>query len=52
MPTPAKYLVGRKTDFGVTNIRNPNAWRKWPGCKTGAKPVSKDFHHNFATINN
>jgi putative SOS response-associated peptidase YedK len=31
MPTPPKFLEGRKTDPGVTNIRNPGSphWRPW-----------------------
>lgn len=33
MPTPPKYLEGRKTDKGVTNIRNVASphWRRWLG---------------------
>ena len=33
MPTPATYLVGKRTDRGVTNIRNPASahWRPWLG---------------------
>ncbi|MEO8531736.1 MAG: SOS response-associated peptidase, partial [Deltaproteobacteria bacterium] len=31
MPTPAPFLVGKKTDRGVTNIRNAASphWRQW-----------------------
>jgi len=31
MPTPPKFLEGRKSDSGVTNIRNPKSphWRRW-----------------------
>jgi len=31
MPTPLKFLEGKKTDPGVTNIRNPSSqhWRRW-----------------------
>jgi len=31
MPTPQKSLEGKKTDSGVTNIRNPSSphWRRW-----------------------
>lgn len=31
MPTPPKYLEGKKTDKGVTNIRNVSSphWRRW-----------------------
>lgn len=33
MPTPPQYLVGKKTDRGVTNIRNARSphWRRWLG---------------------
>ena len=33
LPTPAQYLVGKKTDRGVTNIRNTASphWRQWLG---------------------
>lgn len=33
LPTPPQYLVGKKTDRGVTNIRNPASphWRRWLG---------------------
>lgn len=33
MPTPAKYLEGKRTDPGVTNIRNvaSSHWRRWLG---------------------
>jgi len=33
MPTPPKYLEGKKTDRGVTNIRNVRSphWRRWLG---------------------
>ncbi|MGH7042555.1 MAG: SOS response-associated peptidase [Acetobacteraceae bacterium] len=31
MPTPPSFLVGKKSDGGVTNIRNPGSphWRRW-----------------------
>lgn len=31
MPTPAKFLAGKRTDKGVTNIRNAASphWRRW-----------------------
>lgn len=31
MPTPPQYLIGKKTDRGVTNIRNTASphWRRW-----------------------
>ncbi len=33
MPTPSIYLAGKRTDPGVTNIRNVNSphWRRWLG---------------------
>lgn len=33
MPTPPQFLVGKKTDRGVTNIRNTKSphWRRWLG---------------------
>ncbi len=31
MPTPEKFLIGKKTDRGVTNIRNTSSfhWQRW-----------------------
>ena len=36
MPTPPQYLVGKRTDPGVTNIRNVNSshWRRWLGVES------------------
>ena len=36
MPTPPKILDGRKSDSGVTNVRNPNSphWRRWLGIES------------------
>lgn len=33
MPTPPQYLIGKKTDPGVTNIRRVSSphWRRWLG---------------------
>ena len=33
MPTPPQFLIGKKTDRGVTNIRNTKSphWRRWLG---------------------
>lgn len=33
MPTPPQFLLGKKTDRGVTNIRNTGSphWRRWLG---------------------
>jgi putative SOS response-associated peptidase YedK len=35
MPTPPKFLEGKKTDPGVTNIRNVSSphWRRWLGVE-------------------
>lgn len=35
MPTPEKYLVGKKVDRGVTNVRHTNIphWRPWLGIE-------------------
>ena len=35
MPTPAKFLEGKRTDKGVTNIRNVGSphWRRWLGVE-------------------
>jgi putative SOS response-associated peptidase YedK len=34
MPTPPQFLEGKKSDPGVTNIRNPKSphWRRWLGA--------------------
>jgi putative SOS response-associated peptidase YedK len=36
MPTPPKFLEGKKTDPGVTNIRNVSSsnWRRWLGVES------------------
>lgn len=33
LPTPPQYLIGKKTDRGVTNVRNTRSphWRRWLG---------------------
>ena len=35
MPTPPKFLEGKKSDPGVTNVRNPMSphWRRWLGVE-------------------
>jgi len=35
MPTPPQFLVGKRTDPGVTNIRNVSSphWRRWLGVQ-------------------
>ena len=36
MPTPPKFLEGKKTDPGVTNVRNATSphWRRWLGVES------------------
>jgi putative SOS response-associated peptidase YedK len=36
LPTPPQFLVGKKTDRGVTNVRNTASphWRRWLGAAT------------------
>lgn len=36
MPTPAKFLEGKKSDSGVTNLRNATSphWRRWLGVES------------------
>jgi putative SOS response-associated peptidase YedK len=51
MPTPTKYLVGKKTDPGVTNIRNVNSahWRRWLGVDSGGRARLKCIFGSAAT---
>ena len=37
MPTPPQFLVGKKSDSGVFNIRNPNS-PQWRYVTDGAIP--------------
>lgn len=48
MPTPPKYLEGRKTDSGVTNIRNVNSahWRRWLGMESRCVVPFTSFSEN------
>jgi putative SOS response-associated peptidase YedK len=48
MPTPPKYLVGKKTDPGVTNIRNVNSahWRRWLGVESRCVVPFTSFSEN------
>ena len=50
MPTPPKYLVGKKTDPGVTNIRNVNSahWRRWLGIENRCVVPFTSFSENEA----
>ncbi|MCW3477457.1 SOS response-associated peptidase [Limobrevibacterium gyesilva] len=36
MPTPPKFLEGKNSDPGVTNVRNPGSphWRRWLGVES------------------
>lgn len=36
MPTPPKFLEGKKSDAGVTNVRNAKSshWRRWLGAES------------------
>ena len=48
MPTPPKYLVGKKTDPGVTNVRNVNSaqWRRWLGVESRCVVPFTSFSEN------
>lgn len=48
MPTPPKYLVGKKTDPGVTNIRNVSSahWRQWLGVESRCIVPFTSFSEN------
>ena len=45
---PAQYLVGKKTDPGVTNIRNVNSahWRRWLGVESRCVVPFTSFSEN------
>ena len=48
MPTPPKYLEGKKTDPGVTIIRNVNSshWRRWLGVESRCVVPFTSFSEN------
>lgn len=48
MPTPPKYLEGKRTDPGVTNIRNVNSahWRRWLGVESRCVVPFTSFSEN------
>lgn len=56
MPTPPQFLVGKKTDRGVTNIRNTKSphWRRWLGtehrCLVPFTRFSEPHHQTKATV--
>ncbi|MEM5474415.1 SOS response-associated peptidase [Hoeflea sp. AS60] len=45
MPTPPKFLEGKKTDGGVTNIRNVGSphWRRWLGVESRCVVAATEF---------
>lgn len=50
MPTPPNYLVGKKVDKGVTNIRNAKSphWRRWMGVESRCLVPFTSFRENEA----
>jgi putative SOS response-associated peptidase YedK len=48
MPTPPQFLVGKKTDPGVTNIRNLSSshWRRWTGVESRCVVPFTSFSEN------
>lgn len=45
MPTPPKFLAGKKTDSGVTNVRNVGSphWRRWLGVENRCVVPATEF---------
>jgi putative SOS response-associated peptidase YedK len=45
MPTPPKFLEGKKTDSGVTNVRNVGSphWRRWLGEESRCVVPATEF---------
>jgi len=45
MPTPPKFLEGKKTDSGVTNVRNVGSphWRRWLGVENRCVVPATEF---------
>lgn len=45
MPTPPKFLVGKKVDKGVTNVRNASSphWRRWLGVESRCVVPATEF---------
>lgn len=52
MPTPAEYLVGKKVDSGVTNVRNTFAphWQPWLGVECRCVVPFTSFSEFDSTI--
>jgi putative SOS response-associated peptidase YedK len=48
MPSPKQALVGKKTDRGVTNVRNTNSghWRRWLGVENRCLVPLTSFSEN------
>lgn len=45
MPTPPKFLEGKKVDKGVTNVRNASSphWRRWLGVESRCVVPASEF---------
>lgn len=45
MPTPPKFLEGKKVDKGVTNVRNVSSphWRRWLGIESRCVVPATEF---------
>ena len=45
MPTPPKFLEGKKVDKGVTNVRNVSSphWRRWLGVENRCVVPANEF---------
>jgi putative SOS response-associated peptidase YedK len=45
MPTPPKFLEGKKVDKGVTNVRNASSphWRRWLGVENRCVVPATEF---------
>lgn len=50
MPTPPKFLAGRNSDSGVTNVRNvaSSHWRRWLGAESRCLVPFTSFSENEA----
>ena len=52
MPTPPQFLKGKRTDRGVTNVRNPGSphWRRWLGPESRCLvPFTRFAEPHYAT---
>jgi putative SOS response-associated peptidase YedK len=53
MPSPSLALKNRKTDTGITNVRNKSSphWRRWLGARGGcAVPFTSFCEYDKGTI--